>query len=307
MKTSKMKVLLFSCEDGKRVLQQRVTRICQQVSGIDQNELQRNLFILDASDLDPALYREQRIGRGVPAIETPLLNKLATFVQERDIGLIIIDNASDAFDGDEIKRTQVRGFIRSLRSRLARPGRAVLLLAHVNKVTASYGRNAGSEAYSGSTAWHNSVRSRLSLSQEGQTGMVVLHEKANLGPKADPLRLEWVAGMPKVVVSAAADSGGSRDLADKEALVKLIRDFDSRGERVTTSCQGSSTTFRLLKNQSGFPPDTDAGRVMRLLRELENDGRIFRRVVTTPDRKKREIFTCACQPDGCAHSSEEEP
>jgi hypothetical protein len=254
---------------------------------------------LDASDIDPALHREQRVtinGRQKNISETPLINDLAALVQKLDAGLVIIDNASDAYDGDEIKRAHVRTFIRSLRQRIARPGRAVILLAHVNKASAIGGKSAGTEDYSGSTAWHNSVRSRVSLTADGENAIKIEHMKANLGRKADPVRLEWVGGVPMVqgmlpsIESAAAAYARAQD--DKAALVAIIQDFDRRGETVTTSVNGPCTVFKLLRNVPGFPKGMASDQLTTLLRELETEGRIFRRMVRSADRKRRLVFTC---------------
>lgn len=292
------RVLFFSGEDGAAVLRQRVAKICRALA-IDPASLDGKLFLLDASDIDPTLYREQR-GKQQGTTETPLLHSLAAMVQKLDVGLTIIDNASDVFDGDEIRRAPVRAFVRSLRQRLARPGRAVLLLSHINKASASFGKQAGSEDYSGSTAWHNSVRSRLSLTADGD-GLKLEHAKANLGAKADPIRLVWHDGVP-LVEGSAIDTPATRaaeemrDYADKLALVALIEDFDRRGERITTSAQGSVTAYKLLKGQPAYPKGTPAERLMRLLRLLESEQQIFRRVVRTPDRKHKECFTAVPPP-----------
>lgn len=304
--TTQARVLFYSAEDGARVLRQRRAKICRALA-IDPAQLEGKLFLLDASDLDPALYREQRGTVNQNITETPLLDALAALVEKLDAGIVIVDNASDTYAGNEIERTAVRRFIRSLRQRLARPSRAVLLLAHINKSSANGGKMAGSEDYSGSTAWHNSVRSRLSLVPDGDNAIKIEHMKANLGAKAAPMRLEWVNGVP-MVSGSFTDAGASerqaaeamRDDADKILLVELIQGFDTRGERITTSFQGSATVFKLLRGQAGFPKSTDSERLMRLLRELETEGRIYRRTVRTPDRKQKEVFTCAPIPNGQA-------
>ena len=205
--------------------------------------LDDKLILLDASDMEPALYKKTGV--------TPTLTRLAVEAEKCHAGLIVIDNASDAFDGDEIKRPEVRGFIRALRTHLARPGRAVLLLTHINKGSANGGKSAGAEDYSGSTAWHNSVRSRLSLNLDPMT---IEHMKANYGPKAGPVRIDWPDGVP---VAAGFFGPGfsdleaekARDDLDMAALVRIIQDFDTRGERVTTSTTGSSTVHKALKSE----------------------------------------------------------
>ena len=133
--TTRSDVLFLVAADGAHVLRQRLAKICRALS-INKASIEGNLHLLDASDLGPALHREQR-GKGI--METPLLSALATVVQQLDVGLVVVDNISDAFDGNEIDRVQVRGFIRSLRSQIARPGRAVLLLAYINKESAARG------------------------------------------------------------------------------------------------------------------------------------------------------------------------
>ncbi|MEO5347861.1 MAG: AAA family ATPase [Magnetococcus sp. YQC-9] len=305
--TKQSKVLFFSCEDNVRVLRYRLGRICRAME-VNPTELDGKLFLLDASDIDSALHREQRIafnGQQRLSTQTALLNELQDLRLMLKVRLVVIDNASDSFDGDEIRRAQVRAFIRSLRSQLADQDRAVLLLAHVNKISAIGGNKPGSEDYSGSTAWHNSVRSRLSLVPVGPDTLTIEHMKANLGPKASSVRMVWRSGVPVVVAgdfAMDAEAERMRDESDKDALVELLEDFDRRGERVTTSVHGSATVFRVLSPQPTFPCDMDSSRLMRLLRELRTEGRIFRREVRTADRKKREIFTCKTELEGAPNA-----
>jgi hypothetical protein len=179
----------------------------------------------------------------------------------------------------------------------------VLLLAHINKASAIGGRSAGNEDYSGSTAWHNSVRSRLSLVPDGDDALKVEHLKANLGAKSVPVRLEWHDGVPMVAGSYTNLAGNAQNAIQKQAqkaldddhkasLVSLVKDFDRRGETVTTSFQGPSTVFKLFKGLAGFPKGMSSDNLTRLLRELETEGRIFRTTRRMPDRKHRAVFTC---------------
>lgn len=121
------------------------------------------------------------------------------------------------------------------------------------------------------------------------------------------MRLEWFEGVPLVsggycnAGKEAADTlikanERSRDGADKAALVRIIQDFDKRGELVNSTATGAYSYFRLLKSDPAFPGDTGTDRLIRLFRELERDGLIYRRSVKTPDRKQKEVFTCAPAP-----------
>lgn len=289
------RVLFLSGEDSADVLRYRLGRICESMR-IAPSKLQDQLLLLDASDVDAILFDPEVGG------ETHSLCWLSEFVERKTVKLVILDNASDLFGGDEIRRKEVRRFVRSLRTKLARPGRAVLLLVHVNKASAAAGRNANSEDYSGSTAWHNSARSRLSLIPDKGGRFTIQHQKANHGSMSEPVAFEWIAGVP-VEASIAAESPErvareanlqaqekARNDADKAALLALLRDFDRRGERVTTSTHGPATTYKLLSQHNAYPKMLDSRCLMQLLRDLETEGAICRKTIQKPDRKWREVF-----------------
>jgi hypothetical protein len=295
------KVLFLSGEDSADILRYRVGRICESMK-IEPITLKENLILLDASDVDAVLFDPESGG------ETDSLRWIGEFVERQNIKLVILDNASDLFGGDEIRRKEVRAFIRSLRTKLARPGRAVLLLVHINKTSAASGRNANSEDYSGSTAWHNSARSRLSLIPGKSGRFTIHHQKANHGPLSEPMVFDWIGGVP--VDSAQAEHSPEklareanlqsqqkeRDKADKSALLGLLRDFNLRGEHVTTSTHGPITVYKLLSQHNAYPKMVDRQRLTQLLRDLETEGRIRRSEVRTLGRKWREVFSLLGDP-----------
>ena len=302
LKVSRRRVLFFSAEDDGDELLRRLARVCRNL-GVNQSALDGWLHLLDMSEIDPTLYRPAQNGSR-PA-EIKLLDNLAQYVHQHEIGLTIIDNASDVFDGKEIERAQVRAFIRGLRQQLARPNRSVLVLAHVSKAAAASRRSghATDEDYSGSTAWHNTVRSRLTLDQDDNGRIIVKHMKANKSTKAEDVMLEWHDGAP--VPAGAADlmpgaqlaaalrmqAQESKDQADKAALLALVKDFNQRGERVSTAKQGPATGYRALQSCRSFPKELTRDRFAALMRDLENDGQIYR-VLLDNNRKKVECFAC---------------
>lgn len=146
-------------------------------------------------------------------------------------GLIVIDNASDAFGGNENSRREVKSFIRWLRGIARKCGAAVLLLAHVDKLTARGGSRASNgSSYSGVSAWNNSVRSRLAMfatAREGELRLV--HEKSNWLRKAPPLTLAQLDCGTLIPIDGPAgterDSASSRltQAADDDADVALLK------------------------------------------------------------------------------------
>lgn len=157
------RVVFYSAEDPHDVVLRRLARICR-AEGIDVAALDDRLLILDATDGDPVLFALKRIDGMAHGLPTPTHEALAEYMERHDVDLLIVDNASDVFDADEINRTHVRSFLRGLVRLVRQRQGAVLLLAHVSKTTSRAGRGpSDGESYSGSTQWHNGVRSRLTL------------------------------------------------------------------------------------------------------------------------------------------------
>ncbi|MBK8689595.1 MAG: AAA family ATPase [Betaproteobacteria bacterium] len=122
------RVLFYSAEDGAATLRYRVNRLCSALA-IEPARLDGRLHLLDMSDADAALHREQvryLAGEKRVCLTTDTLDDLDALVQELAPGVVIIDGASATSADDEVSRARVRAFVRSLRQRIARPGRAVL-------------------------------------------------------------------------------------------------------------------------------------------------------------------------------------
>jgi len=279
---------IFSAEDpGKRV-KQRLATICRCLE-IDPDEVWPRLHVIDATDDDdhePILFGEQRIGGIAKGVTTPVYDAMARWVADKQIELLVIDNCSDVYAGDEIARAQVRAFVRKLVALVRGRGGAVLLLGHVDKSTSrSGGKPTNDETYSGSTAWHNSVRSRLFLTGTGDGTFDLHHHKSNLGRKRDVLHLVWPE---HGVFLHAADAGGptkqDMDEADTVALLGLIEEFTRRGEFIATA-PTSKSGICLLKHEEGYPAGRKPDELHALLREAERAGRIARVAYRNAERK----------------------
>lgn len=151
------RVLYLSCEDRKGVLHWRLTRICAHLS-IDLASLRGWLEVIDLVGKDTVLCeRDPRTGSTV----TPAFGELERRMREHETQVLVIDGTSDTFGGNENSRSEVKRYVSALIGLVSAKDGAVLLVGHVNRQTASAGQT--SEGYSGSTAWHNSVRARWYL------------------------------------------------------------------------------------------------------------------------------------------------
>lgn len=244
------KVVLFSLEDDGRTVGYRLAHIITEY-GLDPEEVYANLRVFDWSDGDTALVVEKS-EFGIHTLEpTQLLARLKVAAIGAD--LVLIDNASDAFDGNENSKRQVRAFFHHLKTGIALPNDcAVAVLAHIDKNAARYG--AAGNSYTGSTAWHNSARSRLALVESKEDGLELRHEKANFGKKAEPTPLRFTdSGVP---VPCAAGDNGSKTMdegQDAAGVLAAIRAAAVAGTSVGTARTGPGNAHLVLSTFSALP------------------------------------------------------
>ena len=133
---------------------------------------------------------------------------------------------------------------------------AVVLLAHVDKTTSRNRKSEGGEGYSGSTAWHNSVRSRLFLTRGEDDLLTLEHQKSNLGKLRETLKLAWVdGGFPQVVGESSFDGSHHQGRADDDksiSLLKLIAEFESREQYCSPVATARNNVFATLRSEPGF-------------------------------------------------------
>jgi putative DNA primase/helicase len=292
--TQSGKAVFVSLEDGTHIVRHRLAHICQ-LWGIDPLALSGRLLIVDGT-ANPELFAAETRGDGAV---TETFEELRTLAE--GAALVVVDNASDAFGGDEIQRRQVRAFIRALGAIAKASDCSVLLLAHVNKATSRERKAEGGEGYSGSTAWHNSVRSRLFMTR-GEDGLLTLeHQKSNLGQMREPLTLEWPdSGLPQLV-QAGFDGLNQRQQgrADDDraaSLISLIAEFESRGQYCSPAITSRNHVFAVLKSEPAFQnlklrqDDTK-----RIVNQCQRAGWIEPVDYKTPDRKPHQRWTVTAE------------
>jgi KaiC/GvpD/RAD55 family RecA-like ATPase len=281
------RVAYVSFEDGPELVRARVRRIIEAFD-LPADALANALF-LDATDAPPLMV-EGSIERVTVAIETESFTELRELAHWCEGGCILIDNASDCFAGNENSRSQVRDFMRAL-GKLARDyGIAVVLLLHIAKMEARNGAKGG-ESYSGSTAWHNSARSRLALLKED--GRIELrHEKCNVAKCAEPIPLRWSDAGLLMPVQAGSPAETAEIDRDAERVVAAMRSAMLKGVHVGTGTSGTGCATAVLRT---FPEELgpelmrENTRLWRALRRLESAGLIERRERRI-DSKTREHF-----------------
>jgi len=267
------KVLYLSCEDRTDVIHWRLTRICAYL-GVNLAELKDWLTIVDLVGHESLLYvPDPRTGHAY----TAAYGLLDNLIKKHDAELLILDGIADTFGGNENSRSDVKGFINSLLA-LIPPEGAVILIGHVNKITASSG--ATTEGYSGSTSWHNSFRARWYLRPEVEqgdddhstrTGRLIMElQKANHGAIGTQIVFEWDDSAHLFVGQVVGQSKFDRKHRDREEQRGILLALKS-AEFVPAATTGRRTAYHVLSVRPEFPETLLSGKasVRRFWHQIE--------------------------------------
>ncbi len=293
--------LFVSLEDPGAVVRFRLRRILEACT-LDPEKIGRRLHVLDGTGGDAALASELN-DAGVRRLGfTAAMGEVAAAATGKT--LIVIDGASDAFDGDENSRRQVRAFLREL-ARIAREADAgLILLAHIDKAAARFGANGNS--YSGSSQWHNSVRARLALVANDGT-VELVPEKLQHAKMAEPVPLIWTDSGVLIPTDrrAAQAEAEARDATlaaeDAEHVLDAIRRAHLAGVSVSVARTGNYSAKHCLATFD-IPRELSAGKADRFWRALDlllAERRIVVEDYITDWRKTRQRFAPAA-PVSCA-------
>lgn len=250
-RTSPGGVLYLSAEDELDEIQRRTEAIAKS-EGMSLVKL-RNLHIADLTKgIDTELVLPDRENRQ-SVVTTPQFARLEARIATLRPKLVILDTRADMFGGNEIDRVQVRTFIRRLRDLCLSYDMAILLLSHPSRTGLTTG-----DGQSGSTAWGNSVRSRLYLKRHADDPdlRVLTSEKSNYGPTATEITLRWENGVFRRV-DTLVDKVPDREAMWRhvdERFIQHLADVELRGDRVNNSPTGKYAP-RIFSKLDASSPD----------------------------------------------------
>lgn len=232
---SEGRVIYMSAEDDDDELHRRIDDILR-ADGRTYDDL-AGLTLRSLAGEDALLAVDTQIA----LMRSELFKELDTRAADEAPCLIVIDTLADVYPANENDRAKVRQFIGILRGLALKRNCAVLLLGHPSLTGISSGTGT-----SGSTAWNNSVRSRLYLSRITDNGYeadpdrrVLTTMKANYGRIGEETHMKWSAG---VFVAEVSEQGLDKLASDAKAqrvFMKLLGIFSTQGRRVNHA--GGST------------------------------------------------------------------
>lgn len=223
--------LYLSAEDEIDEVHRRLAIIAR-FEGLALDSLPHRLSIAPLAGHDALLALPA--ARGGALAPTPLFGALRDRIADQRPAVVILDTSADLFGGEENNRTQVRQFVAMLRATAMEFDTAIVLLSHP-----SLSGLANDTGLSGSTAWNNSVRSRLYMTRDKDNSnmRVIRVMKANYGPTGGEIRLEFRNGV-LFAIGRSDDSNAHRlsvEASVDEVFIALVREFNARKHRLSPS------------------------------------------------------------------------
>ena len=280
--TQRVRALGIFCEDTEDELWRRQADI-NRLLGCSFGDLEDMRWISRVGD-DNVLAHHHPTG----AFElTGFLAQIRAALRDFGAQLLAVDTAADTFGGNENIRSQVRQYISGALGNIARDCDATILLcAHPSVAGINNGTGAG-----GSTAWSNSVRTRLYLTRPSDEAgrlstdirRILSKKKANYSSIGDELRLQWKDGV--FVGDVTREKTGAK-AAFLKCLVALL---EQKFEPSFTAASRENYAPKLMRNRpevSGF----GFGELKAAMESLFTSGEIkFSYTDGPPSRRKKII------------------
>lgn len=313
--TRQSRVLYYSAEDGRKRLKRRLRRVTDTFD-YDPEGLRGNLLVLDASELEPLYGEELRDmgASGKPHLmkhlgDTATFRNLQAMVETFDPQLVIVDGASDTFDGNEIARREVRGFIKLLRQ--VHPTRkvGVLLMVHIDRASAR-GYSSNDDGYAGNAQWHNSCRRRMYLQQKvekdeddgsviSETFLLRVMKNTDGKPIPDMELARGEFGLWQQGVHLGGSLVGDPPPDERKVIATLIQQYNDRGQWISASLSANATTgaHASLSGDPRWPRRLrKAKQTNEVLRDMERDGIVAKEPYQRPNRTWTERWTVTRDP-----------
>ncbi|WP_371170686.1 bifunctional DNA primase/polymerase [Aliiroseovarius sp. 2305UL8-7] len=192
----------------------------------------RNLHLLSLAGEDAILAAA--VHSGGPLVATPAFKALEDAILRLRPSLLVLDNSSDLYGGDDNDKHQPRQFIQMLRGLCFRHSVTIVLLRHPSKSGMFTG-----DGTSGNTSWRNSVRGYLYLERvTDENGnefdadeRLITTKKSNYGPSSDKITVRYNDGVFVPKNPLAERINGDEDDA---LFMKILTQFQNEGRFVSS-------------------------------------------------------------------------
>ena len=225
--------LMVTAEDDIDEVLRRITDIAALID-TDPREM-GGLEVLSLAGLDALMSAWNRLSNTMAP--TPLFEQVERRIVDTGARLVVFDTLADLHSGQENDRAHARQVISQFRGLAIRNACAVVLLAHPSLTGLATGTGT-----SGSTAWNNSVRSRLYLERLFVDGVeadpdlrVLTTKKSNYGPTGAEVLFRWTDGALKLEASDSGLDKAANEARAERVFMDLLRAREDQGRPVSPS------------------------------------------------------------------------
>jgi RecA-family ATPase len=167
---------------------------------------------------------------------------------------ITIDTLTDVYAGDEIDRNQTTQFVKLLQHMAIKTRCSVAILAHPSNAGMATG-----SGLSGSTGWHNKVRSRLYMrsptTAKGEEIDSDVREiqflKNNYGRQGDSIQIRWEGGVFVPESAPASFERIARDRDDDHRFLDLLAKYEGQGRKLSHKAAAKDYAPRVFAAERG--------------------------------------------------------
>jgi len=167
---------------------------------------------------------------------------------------VMIDTLTDVYAGDEIDRNQTTQFVKLLQHMAIKARCSVAILAHPSNAGMATG-----SGLSGSTGWHNKVRSRLYMrsptTAKGEEIDSDVREiqflKNNYGRQGDGIQIRWEAGVFVPESAPASFERIARDRDDDHRFLDLLAKYEGQGRKLSHKAAAKDYAPRVFAAEKG--------------------------------------------------------
>src|SRR5262249_13783907 len=167
---------------------------------------------------------------------------------------VTIDTLTDVYAGDEISRNQTTQFVKLLQHMALKARCSVSILAHPSNAGLATG-----SGLSGSTGWHNKVRSRAYMraptTAKGEEIDSDLRElqflKNNYGRQGDSIQIRWENGVFVTESGPASFERIACDRDDEHRFLDLLAKYDGQGRKLSHKVAAKDYAPRVFAAEKG--------------------------------------------------------
>lgn len=171
------RTLYVACEDDKAIFQSRQKNLNSHLGIFEEYKL-NNFFLMDRLGKDNRLCNFD--ANSVPKL-TKFYYQLEKIIKEEKIEFLVLDVLQDFFGGNEIIRSDVNYFLKSVLGKLMNDCKVtILVIAHPSLA------GQGGHKYSGSTSWRGGFRQMFYIEKKEEEDILILNKfKSNYSKSGD--------------------------------------------------------------------------------------------------------------------------